>query len=64
MSAIPILIVGKTVLNEAILIAVDKGLQVIDERLDSYVKAMKRKRGEERNGKTSCYRPREGCSLQ
>jgi len=64
LSATPILLVGKVVLSEAALVAVNKGLQVIDERLDSHVKMMKRKRGE-RNDRASCNWPgREKPTIQ
>ena len=64
MSATPVLLVGKTVLSEAVVTVLYKGLTVLDERLDSYVRMIKCKRGERRNGKAGCRSGRKRNSIR
>jgi len=65
LSASTLITVGKVVLSEAAKEAANKGLQIIDQKLESRVEMIKRKRGDQ-HVRESRFKPdsRKGATIQ
>jgi len=52
-----LLLVGRTILGEAAYVAANKGLEIIDKRLDSQVRMIKEKETGDRNAREDRRKP-------